>query len=197
MTTTKKLVVAVVALSLALVTVIGGTLAFLLDESNVVTNKFTYGKIEIVLTEEKGANQTGMNFTNVVPGDVLEKDPVVTVNAGSEACYVYVLIDNQLGDAASYNIDTTKWIEIQDYTNVTKKLYRYYEVVNALQGAKDLTVFTKLTFRSDLTSANLTSLKDKDVVITAYAYQAENLAETAADSITAANGAAKTWAATK
>ena len=197
MTTTKKLVVAVVALSLALVTVIGGTLAFLLDESNVVTNKFTYGKIEIVLTENNKADQDGLEFTNVVPGDVLEKDPIVTVNAGSEACYVYVLIDNQLGDAASYNIDTTKWIHVQDYTNATKKLYRYYEVVNALQGAKDLTVFSALTFRSDLTSADLTNLEGKNVVITAYAYQAENLAVTAEASITAANNAAKTWAATK
>ena len=197
MTTTKKLVVAVVALSLALVTVIGGTLAFLLDESNVVTNKFTYGKIEIVLTENNKADEDGLEFTNVVPGDVLKKDPVVTVNAGSEACYVYVLIDNQLGDAASYNIDTTKWIQVQDYTNVTKTLYRYYEVVNALQGAKDLTVFTELTFKSNLTSADLTNLKDKNVVITAYAYQAENLAATAEASITPANDAAKTWAATK
>ncbi len=197
MTTTKKLVVAVVALSLALVTVVGATLAFLLDESNVVTNKFTYGKIEIVLTENNKADEDGLEFTNVVPGDVLKKDPIVTVNAGSEACYVYVLIDNQLGDAASYNIDTDKWIPVQDYTNATKKLYRYYEVVNALQGAKDLAVFSELTFRSDLTSADLTTLKDKNVVITAYAYQAENLAATAEASITAANNAAKTWAATK
>ena len=197
MTTTKKLVVAVVALSLALVTVIGGTLAFLLDESNVVTNKFTYGKIEIVLTENNKADEDGLEFTNVVPGDVLKKDPVVTVNAGSEACYVYVLIDNQLGDAACYNIDKTKWIQVQDYTIVTKSLYRYYEVVNALQGAKDLTVFTELTFKSNLTSADLTNLKDKNVVITAYAYQAENLAATGEASNTAANDAAKTWAATK
>ena len=197
MTTTKKLVVAVVALSLALVTVVGATLAFLLDESNVVTNKFTYGKIEIVLTENNKADQDGLEFTNVVPGDVLKKDPIVTVNAGSEACYVYVLIDNQLGDAASYNIDTTKWILVEDYTNATKKLYRYYEVVNALEAAKDLAVFSELTFRPNLTSADLTTLKDKNVVITAYAYQAENLAATAEASITAANDAAKTWAATK
>ena len=83
MTTTKKLVVAVVALSLALVFVIGGTLAFLIAESNTVKNTFTYGSIALELTEDNGNDKDGLEFTNVVPGDVLAKDPTVTVKSGS------------------------------------------------------------------------------------------------------------------
>ena len=88
MTTTKKLAIAVVALSLALVCVIGGTLAFLVATSNTVTNTFTYGEISLKLWEENKTNESGMNFTNVVPGDEWGKDPVITVVEGSETCYV-------------------------------------------------------------------------------------------------------------
>lgn len=178
MTTTKKLAIAVVALAIALVCVIGGTLAFLVATSNTVTNTFTYGKITLKLWEDNKNNETGMNFTNVVPGDVLEKDPVVTVGEGSEACYVYVLIDNQLGDAATYNIDDT-WTAIGE--SGTKKLYRYTSVVDATEATKDLAVFTALTFRSDLVKSDVDSLADKNVVISAYAHQSDNTDQATAD----------------
>lgn len=186
MTTTKKLVITVVALSLALVCVIGGTLAFLVATSNTVTNTFTYGQIELKLWEEGKSNETGKAYTNVVPGQELLKDPVVTVLQGSEKCYVYVLIDNQLGDAASYNIAETAWTEVG--TSGTKILYRYNTVVDAKDSAQDLAVFTKLTFEDDLTKENVAELKGKNVVLTAYAHQA---AETEED---VANDAAIKWA---
>lgn len=178
MTTTKKLAIAVVALSLALVCVIGGTLAFLVATSNTVTNTFTYGEITLKLWEEEKTNETGMNFTNVVPGDVLEKDPVVTVVKGSEACYVYVLIDNQLGTAATYNIDNT-WTKVGE--SGTKVLYRYASVVDATEEAEDLAVFNKLKFESNLVKAEVDSLADKNVVISAYAHQSDNTDQATAD----------------
>lgn len=187
MTTTKKLVVAVVALSLALVTVVGATLAFLVAESNVVTNKFTYGTITIELAEKNKSDKDGLEFTNVVPGDVLPKDPVVTVTKGSEECYVYVLIDNQLGTAATYNI-TDDWTEVSSNTNGTKKLYRYDETVNALTEAKDLPVFTTLTFGTGLDVDAVEALAGKNVVITAFAHQSENT------DVGTANTAAIAWA---
>lgn len=185
MTTTKKLVITVVALSLALVCVIGGTLAFLVATSNTVTNTFTYGKIELELWEGDETNQSGKAYDNVVPGDVLDKDPVVTVTEGSEACYVYVLIDNQLGNAASYNIADT-WTEVG--TNDTKVLYRYNTVVDAKEADQDLAVFTTLTFVNTLTKENVAALADKDVVLTAYAHQSDNT------TVNVANDAASAWA---
>lgn len=178
MTTTKKLAIAVVALSLALVCAVGGTLAFLVAKSGTVTNTFTYGEIAIKLWEENKTNESGMNFTDVVPGDVLEKDPVVTVVEGSEACYVYVLIDNQLGEAASYNIGET-WEHVHE--SGTKVLYRYTSVVDATEAAQDLTVFTTLTFEADLVKNDVDALADKDVVISAYAHQSDNTDQETAD----------------
>lgn len=171
MTTTKKLVIAVVALSLALVCAIGGTLAFLIAESDTVTNTFTYGTITLELSEKNKTDKDGLAFTNVVPGDVLDKDPVVTVVEGSEACYVYVLIDNQLGTAATYNIGE-QWTKVGE--SGTKVLYRYNDIVDATKGVKDLAVFTKLKFGSNLVKADVEKLAGKNVVISAYAHQSDN-----------------------
>ena len=194
MSITKKLIIAVVVLSLALVGVVGGTLAFLIAESNVVTNTFTYGTITIKLTEESKTNTIGMEFSNVIPGDVLTKDPTVTVVKGSEKCYVYVLIDNQLDDAATYNISSSNWEQVPVANSGTKALYRYVSVIDALAEAQDLPVFTTLTFEGSLEKNDLDDLAGKNVVITAYAHQAENLGATTAESIAVADAAAIAWA---
>lgn len=189
MTTTKKLVVAVVALSLALVTVVGATLAFLLAESNVVTNTFTYGKITIELTEDLKQDKDGLEYSNVVPGDALDKDPTVTVLKDSEECYVYVLIDNQLGDAATYDIGS-EWIKVDE--SGTKVLYRYNEIVDATGANKDLDVFTTLTFDGDLDVSGVADLTGKNVVIKAFAHQATNLGD---NPVGVADDEAIAWAA--
>ena len=179
MSITKKLVIAVVAMAVAMCCMIGGTLAWLLHESNVVTNTFTYGTITIELTESNKTNKTGIAYTNVVPGDELDKDPVVTVKKGSEKCFVYVLITNQLGSAATYNI-ASDWISIFEEDNTV--LYRYTgKPVDASETEKDLAVFTKLTFSDDLTVKDVAELKDKTVVIKAYAHQSDNTTFDVAD----------------
>ena len=188
MTTTKKLTIAVVALSLALVLVVGGTLAFLATESNEVTNSFTYGNIQLTLTEEKGTNAKGMDFVGVVPGDKLAKDPTVNVIANSEDCFVYVLIDNQLGTAASYDIGSA-WVKVGEDTTGTKVLYRYGDdSVKKSSDDQPIPVFTTLTFADDLNKAGVDALKGKEVVIKAYAHQAKNIA-----GIAVADTAALNW----
>lgn len=89
MTTTKKLAIAVFALSLALVCAIGATLAFLVATSDTVTNTFTYGDINITLWENdyipaSNALDTGKKVTSesdykMVPGNTMPKNPTVTV----------------------------------------------------------------------------------------------------------------------
>lgn len=187
MTTTKKLIIAVVALSLALVGVVGGTLAWLSATSKTVTNTFTYGTIKIELEETKGDEQTdgSILFPRVLPGAQVEKDPTVTVVEGSEKCYVYVLIDNQLKGSAEYNIMNT-WTEVK--TTDTKTLYRYFEVVDAISAEKKLPVFTQLTFSKELEADNIPDLANKNVIITAYAHQADNT------DMATANSAAESWA---
>ena len=80
----KKITVAVVALALVLCFAIGGTLAWLKAETKSVVNTFTYGDINIGLSETTG------NEYKMIPGNSIKKDPVVTVKEGSEACWLFV-----------------------------------------------------------------------------------------------------------
>lgn len=65
---------------------IGGTMAWLIDKDVPVTNTFTDSDIEINLEETK------KDF-KMIPGHTIDKDPKVTVEAGSEACYLFVKIE--------------------------------------------------------------------------------------------------------
>ena len=89
---------ALVVLSLMLVLVlaaVGGTVAWLTDSTDAVTNTFTVGDINITLTEtwntasvEDGEKDSWT--AKMIPGNQYLKDPKVTVQAGSEACYLFV-----------------------------------------------------------------------------------------------------------
>ena len=75
---------------------VGGTIAWLTDKTDPVTNTFTTANIDIDLTETWNAmadeNSTDYDTWNakLVPGKEYAKDPKVTVNAGSEACWLFV-----------------------------------------------------------------------------------------------------------
>ena len=90
MTKTKKLLIAAVCLVAILTTAVVGTIAWLSDTATV-TNTFSPSNIDITLTESENLN------LKMVPGTTITKDPKVTVEAGSEACWLFVKIDENLG----------------------------------------------------------------------------------------------------
>lgn len=102
------------ALLLSLVLVIGvaagGTLAWLLDETDPVVNTFTDSDINIELTETEGKTEVTQGEYKyefkMIPGWTIAKDPKVTVKANSEDCFLFVKIDK------SANYDTY----LKDYT---------------------------------------------------------------------------------
>ena len=77
----KKTLALVLALTLLVAGVVGGTLAWLTDQTAEVKNTFTVGDINIGLTE------TTTDY-KMVPGNTIAKDPTVTVKTGSDASYV-------------------------------------------------------------------------------------------------------------
>ena len=84
-TRTRILLVAVAALLLVTLTV-GGTLAWLADSTSEIVNTFTHSTIDVELDETTGTNY------EMVPSVDIAKDPKVTVKAGSEASYVFVVV---------------------------------------------------------------------------------------------------------
>ena len=125
------------ALLLSLVLVIGcvagGTLAWLTDTTDPVTNTFTIGDIDLTL-KETPYNSDGTygtpaenveNSYPLIPGNSYKKDPVVEVAAGSEDCYLFVKIveANNPGTYLNYTLALDGWTQLNGQTGV------YYRTV--------------------------------------------------------------------
>ena len=91
----RKLIIAL-ALCLALALGIGGTMAYLTATTGPVVNTFTIGNVGLELTEPAGV---AANYQfKIVPGETVTKDPTVTVTTGSEPCWLFVKVTEDLGD---------------------------------------------------------------------------------------------------
>lgn len=93
-----KLAVVLLAVVLLIGCTAGATLAWLMDSTEEVVNTFTYGDINIDLTESEGNvadndNNANTNSYKMIPGATITKDPKVTVEADSEACYLFVKVE--------------------------------------------------------------------------------------------------------
>ena len=108
--------------------VIGGTVAWLTADGGSVTNTFTESDIDIKLEETKPVDKTAP----MVPGWTIDKDPKVTVKAGSEDCWLFVKITESttpdLDDYISYAI-ASGWetVQAEDPNGVTvigRKVYK-------------------------------------------------------------------------
>ena len=82
----KKAWLSALAVVLVLCCAVGGTLAWLTQKTDAVVNTFTVGDINITLTETEREYK-------MVPGNTIDKDPIVTVQAGSEACWLFMKVE--------------------------------------------------------------------------------------------------------
>ncbi len=182
----KKIIAVSAAIVILAIAVVGGTLAWL-TSTDTVTNTFTVGNVSIDLDEAKvdangkkipddqpGAGRGDANSYHIVPGAVLDKDPTVWINAGSESCLVYVLIKNELGGAATLDINAD-WVVVD--TTTYPGLYKYKDTVPAATVKTSLpAVFTKVTIAgATLDNAALSALANKKIIVKAYAIQSANI----------------------
>lgn len=86
----KKIMTIIMAAVLIIGCSVGVTLAWLKDSSGPITNTFTLGKVEIELEETTGGND---KVYKMVPGAEIQKDPIVTVETGSEDCWLFVKVE--------------------------------------------------------------------------------------------------------
>lgn len=172
-----KTVAILLALVLAIGCAVGGTLAWLISQTESVVNTFTYGDIDIDLTETTGTEY------KIIPGVNISKDPKVTVTAGSEACWLFVKVEEQgtfVANKVTYGIadDWRKGDGEKIPTNV------YYREVNAVTADTSFNVLedNQVTVRDTLTKDEVDQLKGKNptLTFTAYAVQKDGIT-TAAD----------------
>ena len=116
MTKRNKLLVTILCLACVLCALVSGTIAWLISQPGSITNTFTSSDVTITLTETKGTLTDGVRGFKMVPGEVIAKDPVVAVEAGSEACYVFVKIDENLGSWSTYAVAGKNFKSFLNYT---------------------------------------------------------------------------------
>ena len=121
--TRNKLVALSLALAMVICGAIGGTLAWLTDDTDTVVNTFTVGNIGIELTEENPVLTDGKREAKMIPGWTITKDPLVTVEANSEDAWVFIEVA-ETGKATvggksygfdryiAYNVDTSIWTQL-------------------------------------------------------------------------------------
>lgn len=186
----KKTVALLLSLVLVFGVVAGGTFAWLTQTTPSVENTFTYGDINIELTEENPVNKQA----KIIPGVNITKDPKVTVKAGSEACWLFVKVEEANwpdfketdGETrkVSYSVDKDKWTLVPGQTNV------YYCKVSAVTADTDFYILTNnvVTVSENLTKADIKDITTTHptLTFTAYAVQKDGVT-TVADAWAKAN----------
>ena len=185
----KKLTMVLVAIILVLCCTIGGTLAWLVDTTNPVTNTFTVGKVEITLTEsplqdngEYGQPAEGTeNEYPLVPGKTYKKDPTVAVDASSEDCWLFVKFEETV-DADKYIQYTSTLTKANGWTQGTGTIPTdvwYREVKKTGENHSwNLLAEDKIQIKTSVTAGDMTNAAKAELVWTAYAVQSANDTDT-------------------
>ena len=134
--------------------VIGGSVAWLVSNPDSVVNTFTYGDINITLAETTG------NSFKILPGNDISKDPKVTVQANSEACWLFV------------KVDESNWPTFTEGTPATRKVnYAIAEGWTALDGVPG--VYYREVDATSSTGEEFSVLKNNKVTVSENLTKAE------------------------
>lgn len=186
--TNRTVSIKIAALIAAIVLVIGctagGTVAWLVSKPKPIVNVFTVGNINATLTETK-------KEFKIVPGVVIAKDPVATVKANSEDCYLFVKLTEKNWPAFTEKGSTTRKVEYkiaQGWTELEDGVY-YREVTK--DDAKDQVFHVlqddQVTVSNTLTKENADAITGTPkLTVAVYAVQKEGM-----------DSADKAWAAVK
>lgn len=187
----KKIALMATSLVLVVAMAVGGTLAWLTDDTETVTNSFSVGSVTISLDEAQ-VNEYGVpadaegnpvdyasaarvtaNEYKLIPSHTYTKDPYVHVAQGSEPCYLYVKVVDGIAE-----IEDATTIADQMTTNGWKTLggniYYYDGIVDAGDAQVDKQVFANFKLKGD---ANVANYANATIAITAYAIQADGFAD--------------------
>ena len=193
-TKTKALALALCAVLLVVSTVFV-TMAYLTSKTDVGTNTFTVGKVTITLDEadvdlmgvKDGDARVKANEYKLIPGHTYIKDPTIHVADDSEACWLFVKVENGLEDIIDAKtiedqMNDNGWSSVAGETNI----YAYEKIATATTG--DYKVFDDFKLKGDANVSNYATVKDDDgnitggktIEVTAYAIQADGFATAAA-----------------
>lgn len=170
----KKLIALTAAFLLVIGAAVAGTVAWLTAKTQTEVNTFTVGNIAIELKE------TTSDY-KMVPGQTIAKDPKVSVKAGSEACWLFVKVEegNNVANFIDYTIDPS-WKAVPGASGV------YYREVAAADTVQEFSVLTnnQVTVKNTVTKADMDAIEKQTVAaptlsFTAYAVQKAGITDVA------------------
>lgn len=169
MKTMKKTIALLVAVSMIVGCVIGATLAWLTSTAAPVVNTFTTSDIEVKLEET-----TGKDY-KMIPGYTIAKNPKVTVEKGSEDCWLFVKIEEENRNVnADYNYFdyeiASGWNKLEGVEGIV-----YYQQVTGITENKTFSVLKddQVTISDNVTKTDMESAKTKKPTLTFTAYASQ------------------------
>ena len=168
--------IAMLALVLVIGCAVGGTVAWLVSSTDPVVNTFTYGDINITLEETTGTSY------KIIPGVDIEKDPKVTVKGGSEACYLFVKVEEENWPTFTESDGTrkVKYGIADGWTALTGETGVYYREVGAVTADTffDVLAGNVVTVSENLTKTEVSGITTQPkLTFTAYAVQKDGIAD--------------------
>jgi len=183
-----KIIIATVCAALLVAGSVMGTMAYLTSQDSV-TNTFTVGQVGITMDEtrvdeagnpsELDGDRVKTNNYKLMPGHEYVKDPTIHVAAGSETCYLFVKLDNQIKDIVD-NTTVEKQITDNGWTLLDGTSDVYYRLQDAVSQSTDVAVFGNFKVKGSVNNETLNNYAEKKINITAYAVQQDGFANAAA-----------------
>lgn len=212
----KKMAMSITSLALVGAVAIGGTLAYLSSTTDTVTNTFNVGTGYIDDGEHQGLwldeqlyenneavsgkrTEEGNNYTELLPGDIVTKDPTFYLTEGSVESYVFAevsglddLVRNHFvispteltaTDPEPASAVNSKWVRVLGVSGTLDGLYMYKasETDETVIGGEEMEpLFYNVKLSSTVTSDQFANIDPDSVIIRGVAVQADNMtAETA------------------
>ncbi|MBQ2283350.1 MAG: hypothetical protein II250_04135 [Agathobacter sp.] len=168
----KKLVTTLGAVALLGAIGVGSTLAYLTDTTGTVTNTFTVGNVtfdddndlksglrESDVTRDKDGNYVdndGDNtwtvitndYTSLVAGETVYKDPTVIMGSDSEVAWVFAQITNTNSKAFANIAWSEEWEKVD---SLCKDNVVVYAKKTTIAASESSTIFTSVTLSKDIT----------------------------------------------
>lgn len=186
MKTARKALMLILCAALLVSATVMGTLAYLTSTTEVVKNTFTVGKVAITLDEtdvdlygvKDGETRVTKNDYKLIPGHTYVKDPIVHVAAGSEKCWLFVKVTDDI-TAIQDATKVADQMNAKGWTAVTgtNGVYAYANIVDASTIARDVAVFDNFKV---LGTADVAAYANKTITVQAYAVQADGFDTAAA-----------------
>lgn len=194
----KKIILTLMSVLLVFCSIIGGTVAWLIADTDPVVNTFTYGDININLdetdTELDGDDNPNTNDYPMIPGNPITKDPKVTFKANSENAWLFVKLDESANfdNFMEYTVildDPATTDVVEGWTALEGEEGVYWMAVNKADKDAEYYVIkdNTVTVKGEVTKEMLNALDANGasnyptLTVTAYAVQRDSNITTAAD----------------